>query len=183
MENLLDAAASEESGNQMFNIVKLLTGVKEENYGFELLRWTSPNKAPRYVTKNGFGNGTAYGIRNFTLAGDDLYIGSASPLNLEKYGGWHLFKLHSDGIGTSVETATTKELGIYFRRYNGAVIFSSANGEDLKTVEVFDLGGSSLETSEGSGNTCTIDTTPYSGKTVVVKVTTARGNWSAKMAF
>ena len=110
MENLLDAAASDESGSQMFNIVKLLTGVKEENFGFELLRWTSPNKAPRYVTKNGFGNGAAYGIRNFTLAGDDLYIGSASPFNLHKYGGWHLFRLHSDAIGTSVETATTKEL-------------------------------------------------------------------------
>ena len=183
MENLLDAVTDDESGNKMFKIVKLLTGVKEENYGFELLRWTSPDKAPLYVTKNGFGNGTAYGIRNFTLSGDDLYIGSASPFNLQKYGGWHLFKLHSDGIGTSVEAATTKELGIYYRRYNGAVIFSSANGENVKTVEVFDLGGSSLQTSEGNGNICTIDTTPYSGRTVIVKVTTARGNWSAKMAF
>lgn len=183
MENLFDAVTDDESGNKMFNIVKMLTGVKEENYGFELLRWTSPNEAPRYVTKNGFGNGTAYGIRNFTLSGDDLYIGSASPFSLQKYGGWHLFKLHSDGIGTSVETATTKELGIYYRRYNGAVIFSSANDENVQTVEVFDLGGSLLQTSEGNGNICTIDTTPYSGKTVVVKVTTARGNWSAKLAF
>ena len=181
-ETLLKAASTSADGsvNPLFSIMRLLTGNKYGREGFELLRWSNPDEAPEYITTCGFGNGTAYGIRNFTLCGDDLYIGSASPLNLEQYGGWHLFRLHQD----TTEGVTATELpalGLIFRNAPEAVTFASADGSNLAAVRIYTLDGTEVYTAASATNTLSIPAANLPAGVLVANVTIGTQTYTAKL--
>lgn len=182
MENLIGGIAGTEGEgtNQMAGILKTAMGIDENNYGFELVRFTDPNIYPEYITTNGFGNGTAYGIRNFTKCGDDLYVGSASPLNLKEFGGCHLFKVTEqkdaapEVLPTDVKEAKTP--GIVFKRLDNSLIIASLNGENITNITMCDAAGRVLFQGNGT-NVVTIPTAGVTG-VVIVKTTTASGEWT-----
>ncbi|AGL21060.1 hypothetical protein [Actinoplanes sp. N902-109] len=45
------------------------------------------------MTTTGAGNQLNYGFRNLVADGDDLYAGTANPMNLQPRGGWELLRL------------------------------------------------------------------------------------------
>ena len=182
-ETLLKAASISADGsvNPLFTIMRLLTGFKFRHEGFELLRWSNPDEAPEYITSAGFGNGTAYGIRNFTLCGNDLYIGSASPLNLEPYGGWHIFRLHED----STEGASAAELpalGLIFRNAADAVTFASADGSNISNVSIFTIDGAEVFSATPTANSLTIPAAKLPTGVLVANVTIGSQTYSAKLS-
>lgn len=187
MENLVGGvAADDEGGNPMAGSLKTLMGVSEDNYGFELVRFTDPDIYPDYITTNGFGNGTAYGIRNFTKCNGDLYIGSASPLNLMPNGGCHLFrfsdttaKQEEDIVPTGIGSA--KLPGVIYKRFAGSVAISSLNGEKINNVAVYDAAGRLINNIAGKSNMVEIPTSGISSNVIIVKVKTAKGEWTREM--
>lgn len=182
-ETLLRAASTSADGsvNPLFSIMRLLTGNKYGREGFELLRWSNPDEAPEYITTDGFGNGTAYGIRNFTLCGDDLYIGSASPLNLELYGGWHLFRLHEDTT-EGVTAAELPTLGLIFRNAPEAITFASADGSNLASVRIYTLDGTEVYTAAPATNTHTIPAANLPAGVLVANITIGTRTYTAKLS-
>ena len=182
-ETLLRAASISADGSvsPLFSAIRLLTGNKYGREGFELLRWSNPDEAPEYITTCGFGNGTAYGIRNFTLCGDDLYIGSASPLNLEQYGGWHLFRLHQDTT-EGVTSAELPALGLIFRNADDAVTFASADGSNLASVRIFTLDGTEVYTATPATNTLSIPAANLPAGVLVANITIGTQTYTAKLS-
>lgn len=188
MENLVGGVAgSAEAGmSALAGPLKLLLGVTPENYGFELVRFQDPEKYPSYITTNGFGNGSAYGIRNFTKCGDDLYIGSASPLNLMTYGGCHLFKMN-DGkaaaetpeiVPTGIKE--TKAPGVMFKRHDNCITVGTLGGENIDDVTVYDAAGRTLYNTKG-GRVAAIPTEALNANVVIVKVKSAKGEWTKEL--
>lgn len=188
MENLVGGVAgSETSGmSNLAGPLQLLLGVKPENYGFELVRFQDPEQYPSYITTNGFGNGTAYGIRNFTKCGDDLYIGSASPLNLMPNGGCHLFKLNDGQNSEQTEEilptgiSQAKAPGVMFKRHDNCITVGTLGGEDIDDVTVYDAGGRTLYNTKG-GRIAAIPTEALSSNVVIIKVKSAKGEWTKEI--
>lgn len=182
-ETLLRAASISADGSvsPLFSAIRLLTANKYGHEGFELLRWSDPDQAPEYITTDGFGNGTAYGIRNFTLCGDRLYIGSASPLNLELYGGWHLFRLHEDTT-EGVTAAELPALGLIFRNAPEAVTFASADGSNLASVRIYTLDGTEIYTAAPATNSLSIPAANLPAGVLVANVTIGTQTYTAKLS-
>lgn len=181
-ETLLKAASTSADGSvsPLFSAIRLLTANKYGHEGFELLRWSDPDQAPEYITTDGFGNGTAYGIRNFTLCGDRLYIGSASPLNLETYGGWHLFSLTEDST-EGITAAQLPTLGLIFRNDPEAITFASADGTPITAVSLYTLTGTAIYTATPAATPVTIPATNLPAGILVAKVTIGTHTYTAKL--
>lgn len=180
-ETLLKAVSSDAEGeNNIFGILRLLTCNKTNKEGFELLRMKNPDVSPEYITTNGFGNGTAYGIRNFITQGNKLFIGSASPLNLEKFGGWHLFSL-ADNENDGVDDATIPVIGVLWSINGSSLQVTSAGGEDIKSVMLYTTDGKLLLSSSPGYYHAEIPMSNINASTIIATVTTTRGKWSFKI--
>lgn len=195
MNNLVGGVLSESNGLPM-SLLSLLK-VREDDYGFELVRFQDPEVEPEYITRNGFGNGTAYGIRNFTVCGDDLFIGSASPLNLKQYGGCHLFRLHedldedyfgpnygggqSDGTTTGIQALQTKP-GVVFKRGNGQLTIASLQGEDIQSITIYDAAGRAVVSTNPGSHVTTVNTAGVKGASVV-RIVSSKGTFTLKVAL
>lgn len=184
MANLIGGVAGGDEGiSSMARMLQLISGTTEDDYGFELLRWKDPEKAPEYITTNGFGNGTAYGIRNFTKAGGDLFVGSASPLNLELFGGCHLFKVNEKvDIATGINEATSSESSdILMKREAGQITFTTIAGDNLVSVKMYDASGVELKNVKANSHVAVVPTSDINADIIVVKIVSEKGEWTAKV--
>lgn len=180
-ETLLKAVSvNPDSTQSQFAILQRLTGRKTGHEGFELLRMQDPETAPQYITTDGFGNGTAYGIRNLAVLDKRLFIGSASPLNLERHGGWHLFRL-DDKKYSGIETPETPALGVFWRSNGGSFTFASATGENLNTISLTDLQGRTFKTVGIAQPSVTVNAGDIPSNIFIATVTTASGRWTFKI--
>jgi hypothetical protein len=77
--------------------------------GADLLRLHSSSDSPVFVSVNGMGNYSNYGIRTMIKTNGQLYLGTANPFNLftdpvndpyGKTGGWELIRLWATGSAT-----------------------------------------------------------------------------------
>lgn len=181
VETLLKAVSIGTEGEQnIFGLLRLIAGKKYGNEGFELLRMKSASEAPQYITINGFGNGTAYGIRNFATLGDKLFVGSASPLNLEQYGGWHLFSVTDNGT-SAVDGVGNPAIGVLWRDNGDSLSFATTGGEDIETVTLFDLEGRTLYEASPAYRHVDISTDICGNSVMIATVATSHGKWTFKI--
>lgn len=176
--NLIGAVSSGDDESGFFNMMKLLFNVKDDIYGYELLRMTDEDEAPKYLTKDGFGNGAAFGIRNFTVIDDELYIGTASPFNLSERGGWHVLDLNDANDDPTLIKDVKKSIpaSFLFRRGSDMVSFASTSGKGLASVTLYNVAGQVVAESKDAAHIITLPTSAMQRGTVVVaKVKTQDG--------
>ncbi len=65
-------------------------------FGADLFRFPTPNAFAVPVSLNGVGNYLNYGIRTMVADDDNLYLGTANPMNLSPDGGWELVEVSED---------------------------------------------------------------------------------------
>ncbi|MBQ0115856.1 MAG: hypothetical protein KBT10_08315, partial [Bacteroidales bacterium] len=165
---------ADNTGDEAFTLLQKLTGVEQKNYGFDLLRMQDPEQPLQTITRDGFGNHTAYGIRNFTICNNDMYVGSAAPYNIAPYSGWHMFKVHEEGF-SGVEDNMVQP-GIVCRKGAGNITVSSFDGKNLSNVSVYGIDGKLISTVNTNSNVGVVSTDGCAaGSTVIVKTTTAEG--------
>lgn len=158
---------------KLSSMFKLIPSSPKEKYGFEVLRMQDPDKAPEFITENGFGNGTAYGVRNFTICNDELFIGSASPYNIAPNSGWHLFSLKED-TGTNVQSLTVKP-AVVFRKEEGRIMVSSIDGKELLNVCAYSVDGKEIFNDTPNSHIGVVPTGSITNSTVIIKVVTNDG--------
>lgn len=61
--------------------------------GYELAYIDDPNKKATIISRDGYGNPAAYGIRNIINVGSKMYFGTANPLSLHEDGGWEIIEV------------------------------------------------------------------------------------------
>ncbi|MBX5481140.1 MAG: hypothetical protein IRZ16_04715 [Myxococcaceae bacterium] len=62
--------------------------------GADLFRISKRAQGAIAESLSGLGNDTNYGVRTLTKEGDNLYVGTANPMNLDPDGGWELLRLN-----------------------------------------------------------------------------------------
>lgn len=122
------------------NTFMSILGVDESKYGYELLVMDSPTEAIKTVCDDGFGNPSAYGIRNMVTYGDHLFIGTANPLNLSETGGWEILDV-TDGTTTGIHSTEVKSAEIVYKKSGNYLVISSLKDEMLDQIRVCDLSG------------------------------------------
>ena len=164
-----------------FKVMQNICNINKEEYGFELLRMKDPEQPVQAITRDGFGNHTAYGVRNFMIIGDDMYLGSASPYNVAPNSGWHLFKLHEAGL-SGIEDNMVQP-GILCRKEAGQINVASFDGQNLGSATLYSIDGKVISTAIPVGNVGVLSTESCTtGTTVIVKATTADGKqYTSKM--
>lgn len=181
-DNLVGGVAGNygnESEGTIFKAMQTLLGISPSSYGFEMLKMVDHNKAPEYITVNGFGNGSAYGIRNFANCGDDLYIGTAAPLNLRENGGWHLFRMNKAGTPTNISEA--KNCNLIFKRSADNVVFGTTDGSEISNIAIYDISGRLLAQKNNNSNIVEMPTSGINANVMVIKVKTANGTFTKEI--
>lgn len=185
--DMLDAAG-ESSGDDVKTVmpaVKLLLNVDDKKQGFEIVRIKEHDIEPEYITDNAFGNPANYGVRNFEVVNDKLYVGSASPLNIHENGGWQIFCLEELNWNdpTAVCTPSAVKAGLFMKRCDGYVAISTVGGEDIQSVTMTDLSGRQHTAPTTKANMGYIFNTEYAHGVYVLTVKTSRGQWSTKVTL
>jgi len=132
------------SNNTTLNTFMNIMGVDKSKYGYELLVMDSPTEAAKTVCDNGFGNPSAYGIRNMVAYGNHLFIGTANPLNLSETGGWEIIDLTAGNTTTDIPSTEIKSAEIVYKKSGNYLVISSLKDEMLDQVRVCDLSGRNL---------------------------------------
>lgn len=92
INRLINVLAGRDPDAGDFDIQDILRG--EGNIpGADLFRFPDSHSPAVPETVDCFGNHGGYGIRNMIVAGDSLYVGTASSYNLYPDGGWELYRL------------------------------------------------------------------------------------------
>lgn len=156
-------------------------GVTDENLGHLCVRFDDSNSPAQIVSDNGMGNDHAYGIRNMSIIGDDLYVGTANPYNTNDQGGWQVYRLR-DNKATGINTVKAdKVANIVMKRQNGYVMFYTMNGEAIKTVKMYDTAGRLIKEDAPANHIGYIFTSGVNHGSYVITVETASGTTTAKV--
>ena len=172
---------ADNTGDEAFTLLKAVCKLDKKDYGFDLFRMTDPEKGVESITLDGFGNHTAYGIRNFMVIGDNLYVGSAAPYNIVANSGWHLFRLHEAGLSGVQDNMV--QPGIVCRKEAGQINVASFDGKNLAGATLYGVDGKVISTAIPVGNVGVLSTENCTtGTTVIIKATTADGKqYTSKM--
>lgn len=183
LSNLADAAMSKEISNSGFAIIaNLLTGLKKRDEGFELLRMTDEEEAPKYITTNGFDNHELFGVRNLEVIDNKLMLGSASMSNLAKDGGWHVHSITDTDITTGIQQAGIKKPGIIMERNADYINLATVGGEKITNITVFDVAGRKICAAHPQSHVASIPLHEIKGISII-KITSENGEWETKVAF
>ena len=181
LSNLADAAGSNLVGDKGFAIVaKLLTGLDRADEGFELLRMTDEDEAPKFVTENGFNNPEQFGVRNLEVLDNKLMLGSASMSSLKPNGGWHVNSITDTTIPTSITQTEIKKPGIIMERNAEYINLATVGGEKITAVEVYDAAGSRITSARPDSHIASIPLQNAKGISII-KITSEKGEWEAKI--
>lgn len=185
MSNLIEAGiggTSEEKANMLQMLTSLLN-VQESERGFECLVLSDPDKAPEYLTTNGFKNPMSYGIRNFTVIGDDFYIGSANPHNIHSNGGWNVFRIN-DGEKTpdvdAIDEVSVADEQLMMQKNEGYTVFYTADGEHIDNVTVADVAGRVVGKVTVENHIAYVWTDGLAAGTYIATVKSGKNTWNAK---
>lgn len=180
LSNLADAAGSNLVGDASFaTLSKLLTGLDASDEGFELLRMTDEEEAPKYITENGFNNAQQYGVRNLEVLDGRLMLGSASMSSLKPNGGWHVLSITDDKNSASVSQSMIKKPGIIMERNAGYINLATVGGERITAIEVYDAAGRRINSARPDSHLASIPLQNVKGVNII-KVTSEKGEWEIK---
>lgn len=184
LEILSDGSGSSAGASFLFQLL----GLKEENTGYELYRFRDNESPAETVTQDGFGNHAQYGIRNMVISedGSDLYIGTASPFNINEYGGWRILKFHDNDYvapPTGIKQSTFKPAAILVKNENGYVTFSSLLGEKITSMQVTDVAGRQVYSEEPANRAAYLFQSQVGSGMYIVTVTTKSGSWTTKVVM
>lgn len=180
LSNLAVAAASKLLGGESFDTLsKLLTGVDTSDEGFELLRMTDEEEAPKFITQNGFNNAEQYGVRNLEVLNNKLMLGSASMSSLKDNGGWHVLSLEDLSTPASISQSEIKKPGIIMERNAEYINLATVGGEAIATISVYDAAGRMISSSRPATHLVSIPLQNVKG-VHIIKVTSSKGEWEIK---
>lgn len=181
LSNLAVAAASKLLGGESFDTLsKLLTGVDTSDEGFELLRMTDEEEAPKFITQNGFNNAEQYGVRNLEVLNNKLMLGSASMSSLKDNGGWHVLSLEDLSTPASISQSEIKKPGIIMERNAEYINLATVGGEAIATISVYDAAGRMISSSRPATHLVSIPLQNVKG-VHIIKVTSSNGEWEIKV--
>lgn len=183
MSNLIEAAegSADPEKARMLGLLSTLLNVKDDEKGFECLVLDDPEEAPKYITSNAFGNPMSYGIRNFDVIGDDLYIGSANPHNIHDNGGWNIFRVN-DGetyVPTDIKTATSDNM-LMMKANEGHTVFYTSDGAKIDEVTVTDVAGRVVGKTTIENNVAYVWHNGMATGTYVATVKSGKNVWNSK---
>lgn len=182
LSNLADAAGSNLLTDQGFEIAAgLLTGLDKKKEGFELLRMTDENEAPKYITENGFGNPNLFGVRNLEVVDNKLMLGSASMSNLAADGGWHVHSITDTKGSADIMQSEIKKPGVILERNAEYINLATVGGENITKVEVYDAAGRKINSARPNSHIASIPLQNVNGVSVI-KITSENGDWEAKIS-
>lgn len=180
LSNLAVAAASKLLGDESFDTLsKLLTGLDTSDEGFELLRMTDEEEAPKFITQNGFNNAEQYGVRNLEVLNNKLMLGSASMSSLKDNGGWHVLSLEDLSTPASISQSEIKKPGIIMERNAEYINLATVGGEAIATISVYDAAGRMISSSHPATHLVSIPLQNVKG-VHIIKVTSSKGEWEIK---
>lgn len=180
LSNLAVAAASKLLGDESFDTLsKLLTGLDTSDEGFELLRMTDEEEAPKFITQNGFNNAEQYGVRNLEVLNNKLMLGSASMSSLKDNGGWHVLSLNDLSTPASISQSEIKKPGIIMERNAEYINLATVGGEAIATISVYDAAGRMISSSRPATHLVSIPLQNVKG-VHIIKVTSSKGEWEIK---
>lgn len=180
LSNLAVAAASKLLGDESFETLsKLLTGLDTSDEGFELLRMTDEEEAPKFITQNGFNNAEQYGVRNLEVLNNKLMLGSASMSSLKDNGGWHVLSLEDLSTPASISQSEIKKPGIIMERNAEYINLATVGGEAIATISVYDAAGRMISSSRPATHLVSIPLQNVKG-VHIIKVTSSKGEWEIK---
>lgn len=180
LSNLAVAAASKLLGDESFETLsKLLTGLDTSDEGFELLRMTDEEEAPKFITQNGFNNAEQYGVRNLEVLNNKLMLGSASMSSLKDNGGWHVLSLDDLSTPASISQSEIKKPGIIMERNAEYINLATVGGEAIATISVYDAAGHMISSSRPATHLVSIPLQNVKG-VHIIKVTSSKGEWEIK---
>ena len=180
LSNLAVAAASKLLGDESFDTLsKLLTGLDTSDEGFELLRMTDEEEAPKFITQNGFNNAEQYGVRNLEVLNNKLMLGSASMSSLKDNGGWHVLSLDDLSTPASISQSEIKKPGIIMERNAEYINLATVGGEAIATISVYDAAGRMISSSRPATHLVSIPLQNVKG-VHIIKVTSSKGEWEIK---
>lgn len=181
LSNLAVAAASKLLGDESFETLsKLLTGLDTSDEGFELLRMTDEEEAPKFITQNGFNNAEQYGVRNLEVLNNKLMLGSASMSSLKDNGGWHVLSLEDLSTPASISQSEIKKPGIIMERNAEYINLATVDGEAIATISVYDAAGRMISSSRPATHLVSIPLQNVKG-VHIIKVTSSNGEWEIKV--
>lgn len=180
LSNLAVAAASKLLGDESFETLsKLLTGLDTSDEGFELLRMTDEEEAPKFITQNGFNNAEQYGVRNLEVLNNKLMLGSASMSSLKDNGGWHVLSLDDLSTPASISQSEIKKPGIIMERNAEYINLATVGGEAIATISVYDAAGRMISSFHPATHLVSIPLQNVKG-VHIIKVTSSKGEWEIK---
>ena len=180
LSNLAVAAASKLLGDESFDTLsKLLSGLDTSDEGFELLRMTDEEEAPKFITQNGFNNAEQYGVRNLEVLNNKLMLGSASMSSLKDNGGWHVLSLDDLSTPASISQSEIKKPGIIMERNAEYINLATVGGEAIATISVYDAAGRMISSSRPATHLVSIPLQNVKG-VHIIKVTSSKGEWEIK---
>ena len=162
-----------------------LLGVNEANKGYELYRFKDNDSPAETVSQDGFGNHAQYGIRNIVLNSDstEMYIGTASPFNVDKHGGWRMLRFRENDQTTGIDSQEIVPASVLVKHESGYVVLSSMNNERIKSVTVTDLSGKTLLSESPATPEAYLFKSELGSGVFIVTVTTASGSWTSKITL
>lgn len=180
LSNLAVAAGSNILGDVGFaTLAKLLTGLDASDEGFELLRMTDEDEAPKFITQNGFNNAEQYGVRNLEVLNGKLMLGSASMSSLKPNGGWHVLSLADARTPASVSQSSIKKPGIIMERNAEYINLATVGGERITCIEVYDAIGRKINSARPDSHLASIPLQNIKG-VHIIKITSEKGEWEVK---
>lgn len=168
------------SDNTTLNTFMNIMGVDKSKYGYELLVMDSPNEAAKTICDNGFGNPSAYGIRNMVTYGNHLFIGTANPLNLSETGGWEIIDLTATGTTTGIKSTEVKPAEIIYKKSGDYLVISSLKDELISQVKVTDINGTTVFTDEPKDHMAFVNVNDFPKGIYIITVVTPSVNSTIK---
>ena len=185
IEPAVESTLNEEAKETLATFAALV-GSSDATKGYEFYRMVDNDTPAETITENGFGNTAQYGVRNIVLAdnGSNMYLGTASPFNLNEYGGWRILKFHDeDYVDTGITDATTVPASVLVKNENGYVTISSFRNEKIEKLTVADLSGRVVYTETPNRGDAYLFASELGTGVFVVTVTTASGSWTGKVSL
>lgn len=180
LSNLAVAAASNLIDNEgLDTLSKLFTSLDTSDEGFELLRMTDEEEAPKFITQNGFNNAEQYGVRNLEVINNKLMLGSASMSSLKDNGGWHVLSLADVSIPASISQSEIKKPGIIMERNAEYINLATVGGEKIISIDVYDAVGRKISSSHPDFHLVSIPLQNVKG-IHIIKVKSEKGEWDVK---
>ena len=180
LSNLAIAAGSNLLGDSgIGTLTKLLSGFDTIDEGFELLRMTDEEEAPKFITQNGFNNAEQYGVRNLEVIDNKLMLGSASMSSLKSNGGWHVLSLDDISTPASISQTAIKKPGIIMERNSEYINLATVGDEKIASIAVYDVAGRKISSSHPATHLVSIPLQNVKG-VHIIKVTSAKGEWEIK---